>query len=51
MLTDYKEKGKKSLSKTVFIFDFVTTILETLFNAFSHWFAYILNRLLCPAFF
>lgn len=33
-------------------FNFVTTILETLFNicnVFSHCFGYLLNRLLCPA--
>lgn len=39
-----------SLCKTVFLFDSVTTILETLFNAFSHQFAYRLNKLLCPVF-
>lgn len=44
------KKKEPSLCKTVFIFDSVTTILETLFNAFSHQFAYILNKLLCPVF-
>lgn len=41
LCAEFKEKKKASLGKTVFIFDFVTTILETLFNAFSHRFAYI----------
>lgn len=45
---------KQSLHKTVFIFNFVTTILEPLFNicnVFSHCFCYLLNRLWGPAFF
>lgn len=51
MLKDFFFKKKEpSLCKTVFNFDSVTTILETLFNAFSHQFAYILNKLLCPVF-
>lgn len=39
-----KKKKKQSLHKTVFIFNFVTTILETLFNIFNvfiHCFAYL----------
>lgn len=43
----------KSLHKTVFIFNFVTTILETLFNIFNVFiqcFAYLGNRLLCSTF-
>lgn len=46
----FSKEKEPSLCKTVFIFDSVTTILETLFNAFSHQFAYILNKLLCPVF-
>lgn len=44
---------KHSLHKTVFIFNFVTTILKNLFNIFNvfiHCFAYLLNRLVCPTF-
>lgn len=46
-----RRKKKQSSHKTVFIFNFVTTILESLFNIFNVFiqcFAYLVNRLLCP---
>lgn len=48
----YRTKNQ-SLHKTVFIFNFVTTILETLFNIFHvfiHCFAHLLHSLWCPTF-
>lgn len=48
MCSRYKNQ---SLHKTVFIFNFVTTIFKTLFNFFNVFmqcFAYLSNRLLCP---